>query len=152
MLTRLSSILAGASGGGGMQLAFAGVVVAFADVTGIGHDAGKFMESIQDASKGRGKGDSIVFGSDTKSVTKLNNQMVKRGWSETTVRDTVSKPYTTRVSTNKATGNPATVYYNQSGGYVIIDDVTDVIVQVSDNINPSTWAPDPSIIDPYIPK
>jgi len=29
-------------------------VVAFADVTGIGHDAGKFMESIQDASKGTG--------------------------------------------------------------------------------------------------
>jgi|GEM_PF-2523012 len=83
MLTRLSSILAGASGGGGgMQLAFAGVegyaasigitgtavgsligsigvvgagvVVAFADVTGIGHDAGKFMEPIQDASKGMG--------------------------------------------------------------------------------------------------
>ena len=101
--------------------------------------------------EGTGKGDSIVFGSDTKSVTKLNNQMVKRGWSETTVRDTVSKPYTTRVSTNKATGNPATVYYNQSGGYVIIDDVTDVIVQVSDNINPSTWAPDPSIIDPNRP-
>jgi len=83
MLNQLSSILAGASGGGGgMQLAFAGVegyaasigitgtavgsligsigvvgagiVVAFADVTGIGHDAGKFMESIQDASKGTG--------------------------------------------------------------------------------------------------
>jgi len=33
----------------------AGVVVAFADVTGIGHDAGKFFESIQDASKGTGK-------------------------------------------------------------------------------------------------
>ena len=82
MLTKLSSILAGASGGGGMQLAFAGVegyaasigisgtavgslidpigvvgagvVVVFADVTGIGHDAGKFMESIQDASMGTG--------------------------------------------------------------------------------------------------
>jgi len=83
MLNQLSSILARASGGGGgMQLAFAGVegyaasigisgtavgsligsigvvgagvVVVFADVTGIGHDAGKFMESIQDASKGTG--------------------------------------------------------------------------------------------------
>ena len=87
MLTKLSSILAGASGGGGMQLAFAGVegyaasigitgtavesligslgvvgagvAIAFADVTGIGHDAGKFMESIQDASKGTGDPDRI---------------------------------------------------------------------------------------------
>jgi len=41
---------------------------------------------------------------------------------------------------------------NAPGGYVIIDDVTNVIVQVSDNINPSTWAPDPSIIAPYLPN
>ena len=78
--------------------------------------------------------------------------MTKRGWTESTVRDIVSKPYTQRVSINKATGNPATVYYNKSGGYVIIDDVTNAIVQVSDNINPSTWAPDPSIVDPYVPN
>ena len=66
--------------------------------------------------------------------------MTKRGWTESTVRDTVSNPYTKRVSVNKATGNSATMYYNKSGGYVIIDDVTNAIVQVSDNINPSTWA------------
>jgi len=97
MLTRLSSILAGAfDGGGGMQLAFAsvevyaasigiigtavgsligsigvvgaGVVVAFADVTGIGHDAGKFMESIQDASKGTGN----AFNRSTTNTSELN--------------------------------------------------------------------------------
>ena len=39
---------------GSIGVVWAGVVVAFADVTGIGHDAGKFMESIQDASKGTG--------------------------------------------------------------------------------------------------
>lgn len=67
------------------------------------------------------------------------------------VEDTVRNPYTTRVSTNKATGNSATVYYNKSGSYVVIDDVTKEVVQISDNINPSTWIPDPSIIDPYKP-
>lgn len=61
-------------------------------------------------------------------------------------------PYTTRASINKATGNAATVFYTQKGSYVIVDDVTKVIVQVSDNINPSTWVPDMSIINPYIPK
>jgi hypothetical protein len=101
--------------------------------------------------KTNGAGSSIKFGSDTKSAQKLSNQMTQRGWTESTVSDTVSNPYTTRVSTNKATGNSATVYYNQAGGYVIIDDTTKAVVQVSDNINPSTWIPDPSIINPYKP-
>lgn len=74
-----------------------------------------------------------------------------RGWTENAVRDTVSNPYTKRVSINKATGNPSTVYYNKTVRYVIIDDVTNAIVQVSDNVNPSAWAPDPSLVDPYLP-
>jgi hypothetical protein len=101
--------------------------------------------------KSEGAGSNIKFGSDTKSIQKLSNQMTQRGWNESTVRNTVSSPHTTRISTNKATGNSATVYYNKSGGYVIIDDVTEAVVQVSDNINPSTWIPDPSIINPYKP-
>ena len=99
-----------------------------------------------------GAGSKVQFGSDTKSTQKLNNQMNQRGWTEGTVRGTVDTPYTTRTSTNMATGNSATVYYNQQGGYVIIDDVTNAVVQVSDNINPSTWIPDPNIVNPYIPK
>lgn len=144
--------------------AFAYTTVMYSSALAEGNSSGRRMEG----DKGRGavkkgegrvdgeggsgaKGDQIVFGSDTKSATKLNNQMTKRGWTESTVRDTVSNSYTKRVSVNKATGNSATVYYNKAGGYVIIDDVTNAIVQVSDNINPSTWAPDPSIVDPYLP-
>jgi len=100
--------------------------------------------------EGAGKAE-IKFGSDTKSAQKLSNQMTQRGWTESTVRDTVSSSNITRVSTNKATGNPATVYYNKAGGYVIVDNTTKAVVQVSDNINPSTWIPDPSIINPYKP-
>jgi len=98
-----------------------------------------------------GKGSKVRFGSDTKSSTKLSSQMSQRGWTESTVRDTVSNPFTTRASTNLATGNSATAYYNQRGGYVIIDDVTNAVVQVGDNINPSSWIPDPNIINPFIP-
>ena len=97
-------------------------------------------------------GKDVKFGSSTKSAQKVNNQMVKRGWTEDVVRNTVDKPYTTRTSVNKATGNPATVYYTKKGSYVIVDNVTKTIVQISDNINPSTWAPDTSIVNPYIPK
>lgn len=94
----------------------------------------------------------IVFGSNTKSAQKLANQMTNRGWTEELVKQTVDEPYTIRASINKATGNPATVFYTQQGSYVIVDDVTKVIVQISDNVNPATWLPDPSIVDPYIPK
>lgn len=66
--------------------------------------------------------------------------------------NTVDNPYTLRTSINRATGNPSTVYYTKQGSYVIVDDVTKAVVQVGDNINPSTWVPDASIVDPYIPK
>lgn len=42
------------------------------------------------------------------------------------------------------------MFYTERGSYVVVDDVTKAIVQVGDNINPSTWAPDPSIINSYI--
>uniref|UniRef100_A0A0N5B1M7 Colicin_E5 domain-containing protein n=1 Tax=Syphacia muris TaxID=451379 RepID=A0A0N5B1M7_9BILA len=94
----------------------------------------------------------IIFGSSTKSAQKLANQITNRGWTTNLVKQTVDAPYTTRASINKATGNPATVFYTQQGSYVIVDDVTKAIVQVSDNINPATWMPDPSIVNPYIPN
>ena len=97
------------------------------------------------------KSSDLVFGSSTKSTQKLMNQMNSRGWTEDLIRNTVDNPYTIRTSVNKATGNSATVFYTQQGSYVIVDDVTKAIVQISDNINPSTWAPDLSIVDPYIP-
>ncbi len=97
-------------------------------------------------------GKDIVFGSEVKSVEKLTNQILKRGWTKDLVMDTVDNPHIIRTSINRATGNSATVYYTKQGSYVIVDDVTKALVQVGDNINPSTWIPDSSIVDPYIPK
>jgi len=68
------------------------------------------------------------------------------------IGETVDIPFTIRKSINKATGNTATVFYTEQGSYVIIDDVTKAIVQVSNNNDPLSWKPDESIIDPYIPK
>lgn len=93
----------------------------------------------------------IVYGSDAKSESKLYRQMQKRGWTKELVQSTVDNPYTTRKSTNKATGNTATVYYNEDGSHVILDDVSNEVIQVSDR-GDLNWAPDGSIIDPYIPK
>ena len=76
--------------------------------------------------------------------------MVARGWTNDSVKGTVSDYYTTRSATNRATGNPATVYYNKDGSYIIVDNVTNEVVQVSNKFD-SNWAPDSSIINPYLP-
>jgi len=98
-----------------------------------------------------GNSSNVKFGSDVKSSQKLMNQMSNRGWTKTSVKNTIDAPYTTRSSTNLATGNSATVYYNQNGSHVIVDNVTNEIVQVSDALNPSEWISDPNIINPYKP-
>ena len=62
-----------------------------------------------------------------------------------------NEPYTTRAAINKATGNTATVYYNKSGDYVVVDDVTGELVQLS-GYGDTGWKPDSTIIDPYEPE
>lgn len=57
---------------------------------------------------------------------------------------------------NKATGNPATAYFRRDGHYIVRDNVTGDIVQMSHTgksigYGPGQWAPDDSIVDPYIP-
>lgn len=94
---------------------------------------------------------NIQYGSNSKSSNKLSSQMDARGWTKEIIEDTVDNPFTTRSSWNKATGNKATVFYKENGAYVIVDNKTKEIVQISDNINPGTWIPDSSIINPYIP-
>lgn len=81
----------------------------------------------------------------------MYRQMAQRGWTKELVQSTVDNPYTTRFSRNKATKNTATIYYNKDGSYVILDDLTNEVVQVSNRNNPA-WAPDSDIIDPYIPE
>lgn len=93
----------------------------------------------------------VVFGSDAKNLSKLKRQMEKRGWTKETVIETVDNPYTTRRSKNLATNNSATAYYDKSGNYVIIDDITKEVVQISERGN-MDWLPDKNIINPYKPR
>lgn len=95
-------------------------------------------------------GNNVKFGSDSKSADKLARQMEQRGWTEQSVRDTVNNPTHTSPAMNKATGNNATAYFNADGSYVVVDNVSLEIVQVS-AIGDANWIPDPSIVDPYIP-
>ena len=121
------------------------------DIDDVPKNEAVYGKSIGESGRSFIKSSELVFGSSTKSTQKLMNQMKNRGWTEDLIRNTVDNPYTSRTSVNKATGNEATVFYTQQGSYVIVDNITKEIVQISDNINPSTWAPDSSIVDPYIP-
>lgn len=113
-------------------------------------NAVKGMNSNKTDSKPKIKSEDIKFGSTAKSTKKLNRQMEQRGWSEKTVKDIADKPHTTRKSINRANGNEATVFYDKDGSYMIVDDVTKEVVQISDKFN-KDWAPDREIINPYKP-
>jgi len=84
------------------------------------------------------------------------NQLIRRGWSQKSIDDLVNNPYTTREAINKATGNKATAFFRKDGHYVVRDDLTGNIVQMSDTkvsvgTGPGQWMPDSSIRNPYIP-
>ncbi|OGG50387.1 hypothetical protein A2704_05625 [Candidatus Kaiserbacteria bacterium RIFCSPHIGHO2_01_FULL_54_36b] len=95
---------------------------------------------------GYGKADDVA-----KFLNKhIRDGLAERGWTEQLVNETLNSSIT-RKSTNKFTGNPATAYYTKEGAYVVRDNVTGGIVQISDNIDPAGWRPDSRIIDPYMP-
>ena len=72
--------------------------------------------------------------------------MKTHGWTYDTIDQAVSNG---RIgcAINKATGNPSTVYGHPeyAGHYVVIDDVTSSIVQLS-NLKYAVWYPDSTII------
>jgi hypothetical protein len=60
------------------------------------------------------------------------------------INDVINNPSKTGTSVNRATGNPATAFFDENGAYVVKDDVTDSLVQISDKTDPN-WKVDPEI-------
>jgi RHS repeat-associated protein len=91
---------------------------------------------------------------------KIIGQMPKRGWNKEAVKETYEKPFTTRPSVDRTgspspdTWEPATAYFNQDGTYVVVNDNTGKVVQISDNnkVRAGSWAPDRDIQNPYAPQ
>jgi hypothetical protein len=81
---------------------------------------------------------------------KIARQMSPRGWTGQSIDEVLNHPHATRQATNRATGNRATAFFREDGSYVVRDDVTEEIVQIS-NRNDPNWIPDRSIEDPYRP-
>ena len=97
-------------------------------------------------------GPSVVYrdaGGETGTITeKISNQMGERGWTEKTIANTQKSAIHTSKALNKATGNPATAYFNADGSHVVVDDITKEIIQISDK-NDLGWIPDLTIQKPY---
>jgi hypothetical protein len=94
-----------------------------------------------------GAADDVLRGLGGKSEAYLT----KRGWTWDSIRNLTKNKFTTRVAVNKSNGNPATAYFNEAGDYVVVDDITGDLVQLS-QFGDADWIPDSSIIDPYKPK
>jgi Colicin E5 ribonuclease domain len=82
---------------------------------------------------------------------KIAKQMANRGWTKSLIHNTINNPFATRAATNRATGNAATAFFEKSGSYVVKDNVTNQVIQISNKLD-SKWIPDATIINPYIPK
>ena len=80
---------------------------------------------------------------------KIKSQMEDRGWTDESINNTINDAYALRDSVNKETRNSATAYFNKDGSYVVVDNLTNDVIQISDTTRP--WIPDSSIQDPYIP-
>ncbi len=91
---------------------------------------------------------SSIFSQITPKIVK---QMGRRGWTKELIHETVNNPFTTRVASNRATGNAATAYFQKNGSYIVKDNITNEIIQISNRLDPK-WIPDATIINPYIPK
>ena len=78
------------------------------------------------------------------------NQLNSRGWDQSSIDNVVNNPIHKSTALNRATGNPATAHFDKSGNYVVRDNVTGDLVQMS-NRNDPNWIADPTITNPYSP-
>ncbi|MCP5339423.1 MAG: hypothetical protein H7A14_07430 [Sinobacteraceae bacterium] len=98
-----------------------------------------------------GKAAGDVLGSAARATSvgaTIEGQLAKRGWSRSSVDDAISNP--TRTVATRDTrhlpgggrnNDPATAYYSRDGGYVVRNDRTGDIVQVSNRNDPHWSAP-----------
>jgi protein-disulfide isomerase len=75
---------------------------------------------------------------------KIQRQLVTRGWTVEEIDDVLSQPFAMRPALNRATGNAGTAYFRSDGHYVVRDNATADIIQIS-NRNDPNWIPDPAI-------
>ena len=76
--------------------------------------------------------------------SKIAGQMAGRGWTEEAIEAVMNNPSQVGTAINRATGNAATAFFDEGGAYVVKDNVTNEIIQIS-NKNDLNWIMDSSI-------
>ncbi|MBK23095.1 MAG: hypothetical protein CME70_03730 [Halobacteriovorax sp.] len=91
-------------------------------------------------------GDFTRFKPSSINPVKVGKQMKRRGWTNSSIGETINKPHQkfktrdVRHNSNGARMNdPATGYVNRDGSYIVRNDRTGDIVQLSDRSAPSEW-------------
>ncbi len=79
---------------------------------------------------------------------KIEKQLAKRGWTKDSVDDAVSNPQKTiptrdvrHLPDGRINDEPATAFFSKEGGYVVRNDLSGDIVQVSNRLDPNWKAP-----------
>ena len=99
---------------------------------------------------GPGKKSPELLGPGTRFTPKIKRQLARRGWTERKVQSTINNPAHTSSALNRANGSSAAAYFDRNGAYVVRDNITGEIIQVSNRLDPN-WVPDPTIINPFTP-
>lgn len=101
-----------------------------------------------DAASAAAKAEPKLLGPGTQFGAKIEGQLAGRGWTKDLVQSTIDKPARTVPWTDTRhlpgggrMNDPATVYYGQRGGYVVRNNRTGDIIQVSDRTDPGWIAP-----------
>ena len=81
---------------------------------------------------------------------KIAAQMARRGWSEELIHSVVNSPFAVRTAVNRATGHAATAFFTKEGFYVVKDNITNEVIQISNRLDPG-WIPDAAIVNPFKP-
>ena len=78
--------------------------------------------------------------------------MSKRGWTEEDIHETIDQPHKTARATDRrgytdGSGEPATAYFDKGDTYVVVNDHTRSVVQVSNKNHPNWQIPDDFVYD-----
>jgi filamentous hemagglutinin len=97
---------------------------------------------------GAGMAAEAELGVSTQYGSKIMGQLGKRGWTAGSVEETISNPARTAVGRDTrwmADGtrmdDPATTYYNKDGSYVVRNNKSGDVVQVSNRNDPNWKSP-----------
>lgn len=103
------------------------------------------------AKEGAKKASKVIskwFRVSTKTGTKIKRQLEKRGWDKDSIDEIISKPSRTVKTKDRRYNSdvtrrddPATAYFDKDGNYVVRNNKTGDIVQISDKTDPEWKIP-----------